>query len=235
MNFKTHCHGKWILAGEHAVLRGAPAILFPLSCCQLNLEYLASNTPWQIQLSGNLNETHLPLIQQVLQHAFELSKKTPPSRGTLCIENHIPTGSGLGASAALCTAIAKWFMHATWILENNLLEFGRQLENLFHGESSGADIAVSALNQSIYFIRHETPHPFTFTWQPHWYLSYCGEQSTTSDCLKQVDLLWKKNPAQAHATHGHPHQSGRAGCQTHRFRKRRICIKLMDTRCKTFF
>lgn len=200
-NSKKHFHttvcGKWILAGEHAVIRGAPAILFPLPFYKLQLFYQLKESPWHIELKGNLSESHRKIIQQVITHGFELLKKEAVTYGTLTIENQIPFGSGLGASAALCTAISAWFAHSRWIPQHELIEFARQLENLFHGESSGADIAVTATQHSIYFVRNQLLEPFTPAWQPNWYLSHCGQQSATSDCLKTVSSLWKENPEKA--------------------------------------
>lgn len=195
--FHTTVSGKWILAGEHAVIRGAPAILFPLPSFTLSLRYRPNEHPWHIELLGNLSDSHLKTIQQVITHGFALIKREPLTTGTLFIENHIPFGSGLGASAALCTAISEWFAHAHWIPHNELIEFARQLENLFHGESSGADIAVTATQHSIYFVRNQLLEPFTPAWKPNWYLSYCGQQSATADCLKTVSSLWKENPEKA--------------------------------------
>ena len=40
--FNTRTYGKWILAGEHAVLRGCPALAFPLTSRSLHLEQEAN-------------------------------------------------------------------------------------------------------------------------------------------------------------------------------------------------
>ncbi|MBI5448625.1 MAG: mevalonate kinase [Gammaproteobacteria bacterium] len=195
--FQTSINGKWILAGEHAVIRGAPAILFPLPRFKLALSYKHSSTPWQLRLAGNLTDDYAAPLQQVIAHGFELINKPFPTQGTLLLENNIPVSAGLGASAALCTALSEWFAHSHWIHPSELIEFARQLENLFHGESSGADIAVTATNHPIYFVRNQTIEPFTPHWQPNWYLSHCGQASSTADCLKTVSALWKTNPHHA--------------------------------------
>lgn len=196
-NFQTTVSGKWILAGEHAVIRGAPAILFPLTRFNLVLTYKASSTPWQLQLGGNLATDYTQPIQDVINHGLTLVNKPFPTEGTLIIENHIPISAGLGASAALCTALSEWFAHSRWIHQNEVIEFARRLENIFHGESSGADITVIATQHPIYFIRNQLTEPFTPQWQPNWYLSHCGQASATSDCLKTVSVLWKENPSTA--------------------------------------
>ncbi len=38
-NVETIVHGKWILAGEHAVIRGFGALIFPIPSQQLRLQF----------------------------------------------------------------------------------------------------------------------------------------------------------------------------------------------------
>lgn len=52
-SFTTTTHGKWILTGEHAVLRGSPAIIFPIASRALTLNYQISQTPLQIEFINN--------------------------------------------------------------------------------------------------------------------------------------------------------------------------------------
>ncbi|MFI4919641.1 MAG: mevalonate kinase, partial [Legionellales bacterium] len=40
-DFETTTFGKWILAGEHAVVRGHEALVFPIKEKQLHLQYRA--------------------------------------------------------------------------------------------------------------------------------------------------------------------------------------------------
>ena len=47
--FNTRTYGKWILAGEHAVLRGCPALAFPLTSRSLHLEYHPENANLEVE------------------------------------------------------------------------------------------------------------------------------------------------------------------------------------------
>ncbi len=53
MNFKVETYGKWILAGEHSVLRGYPALVFPLKDRGLHLQYEESDQPIKVHFNGD--------------------------------------------------------------------------------------------------------------------------------------------------------------------------------------
>ncbi|MGC8107782.1 hypothetical protein, partial [Salmonella enterica] len=71
------------------------------------------------------------------------------------VESTLPVGAGLGASAALSVAVGRWFVSRNAIEETKLFEFCRELENLFHGESSGVDVAVAIESRGLHFERFE--------------------------------------------------------------------------------
>ncbi len=196
-DFETTSYGKWILAGEHAVLRGHPALVFPLKDKALRLTYKKSNTPLTLKYQGENADTCLPAIWKLLHAGFEkLGLDSDQLQGELHLINQIPIGAGLGASAALCVAITRWFK-TDFNAAINLFKFAKSLEDTLHGQSSGLDIAGSAATEhGIYFQAGEM-QPVTQTWEPHWQLSFSGESGVTSECIQQVEKLWKQNRRQA--------------------------------------
>lgn len=200
MPYSVTVGGKWILAGEHTVIRGGPAILFPLSAYGLTLQFTPQKMGFALQLEGLLQAQHESMIVSVMTQALSLLKKTSLPSGTLRIRNTIPISAGLGASAALCTALSKWFIHTGYLLPDELIHFARSLEDSFHGESSGADIAVTAMEEGIVFVRGKTPEVFVPSWKPCCYLSYSGTSSSTAECLKKVAKVFQDQPVLAKAT-----------------------------------
>lgn len=194
-DFTVTTHGKWILAGEHAVIRGGKALVFPLKSKQLTLSF----TPNSQKLSANFfgdsaNDIHL-LFFSVIEHGFKLSGHTiNHTQGHFDLTNHVPLGAGMGASAALCVAVAKWFISEGKVKPSELLNFAKSLEDLFHSKSSGLDIIGSSSEDGILYengdIRTIKP-----TWQPTWFLSFSGHLGVTSHCVKKVDTLWKDSPS----------------------------------------
>ncbi|WP_133130962.1 mevalonate kinase family protein [Legionella yabuuchiae] len=196
-DFKTTTHGKWILAGEHAVLRGFGALVFPIKEKQLTLHYKATSENLSADFNGSNGEDMHLLFWSVLEHGMQiLGKSINHLSGHFAIHNNIPIGVGMGASAALCVAMTRWFESRGLLGNYSWQSFAKQLENLFHGKSSGLDIAGVAADSGLYF-RNAHTTPINQDWKPTWFLSSSDQIGITSHCITQVDILLKENPLQA--------------------------------------
>jgi len=195
--FSTQVPGKWILAGEHSVLRGIPALVFPLRSRVLDLSYVCSTSAntLNLHLQGEHGEELQLLVWGVLEKACELKKiKRASLLGDLTLKSSIPVGAGMGASAALCVAIAKWMKYLGIVKEEEMFEFARTLENIFHGESSGVDIAVSLSGQCLHYTRGVEPRSLKMEWTPQWFISYSGKRGVTLECVNKVKDFIAKDP-----------------------------------------
>jgi mevalonate kinase len=201
-SFRTETTGKWILAGEHSVLRGSPALVFPLESRVLALEFLPASADGQLhlELAGQHGEELQILFWGVLEKACELKKVARSIfSGQVKLTSEIPVGAGLGASAALCVAMSRWFAHLSIISSGEVAEFSRTLENLFHGESSGVDIAVAISGQPLRFVRGQAPEVLpTRKWTPGLYVSYSGQRGMTVECVNRVKKLIAEDAAKGH-------------------------------------
>lgn len=209
--FHTRVYGKWILAGEHTVLRGGSALVFPVF--QKFVEFTYKWTPLffdfstfdaqeagasgelSVEFTGEQSSEWEVVFWAALEKALGLIGRTRSHvGGNLRVDSHLPVGAGLGASAALCVGIARLFTYLGWLNSSEQFEFARNLENVFHGESSGADIAASSLGQGILFERNQAPKPLKMTWTPKWYLTYSGRRGITAECVAKVKDLLASQP-----------------------------------------
>jgi mevalonate kinase len=206
--FSTRVHGKWIVAGEHAVLRGAPALAFPVYGKFLELKWTDGGA-FTSSFFGESGAEFQLLFTGVFDRALEiLGRRGDVSlrRGSFEVESSLPVGAGLGASAALSVAVGRWFVSRGAIQEPALFEFCRELENLFHGESSGVDVAVAIESRGLHFQRMGSPQDrmrgFDPAWQPCWYISYSGARGITSECVSKVKQFISENPLRGAAVDG---------------------------------
>lgn len=189
-DFQTTTFGKWILAGEHAVVRGHEALVFPVKGKQFTLSYRASLSPLSVDYTGSSGADMHLLFRSVLEHGMKLvgSSKTQLS-GYFHIESTIPVGVGMGASAALCVALSRWFCNQGLLATAQCNEFAKELEHLFHGKSSGLDIAGVAADGGVYF-KTGICIPLQEKIHPNVYLSSCNQIGITSQCIQKVQSLW---------------------------------------------
>ncbi|MDR7610649.1 MAG: hypothetical protein QN161_12290 [Armatimonadota bacterium] len=142
---------KLLLFGEHAVVHGYPALGLGLPYT-LRVEALERAPDWELD---GVPVRHRAAVFQVIRLLGGIrSPDLPPSH--LRLSGDVPIESGLGSSAALCAALARLFYPTAGALEHWAL--ARQAEHVFHGASSGVDVAL-ALHPGLLLFTPGDPYP----------------------------------------------------------------------------
>ncbi len=193
-DFETTTYGKWILAGEHAVVRGHAALVFPVKEKKLMLRYVAASSSLSADYSGSSGADMQLLFWSVIEHGMQLlGHSLNQLGGHFHLESSIPVGVGMGASAALCVAMGRWFCAQRLLDIEQCHIFAKELEHLFHGKSSGLDVAGVAAQGGVHF-QAGVSTPLKQVIQPKCFLSSCNQIGITSHCIQQVQNLWDKEP-----------------------------------------
>lgn len=197
VDFSTTCYAKCILAGEHSVIVGNQAVIVPITSHFLTLTYTDSKAPLSCTIDDNKglykNFDISPILEKLIPDPAILS-------GHFEMKLEIPLSAGLGGSATISVALARWLAWREIISAENTLQYAHSLENFFHGTSSGADVAAVYHQKPIIYQRGQEVTPLDLTWQPNLYLSYCGQASKTSDTVKKVMTLRQQDTMRARAT-----------------------------------
>ena len=184
-------YSKWVLSGEHSVVRGGKAIAFPLKNykCSVNFE---KNVILNVKHSNNLEKIFINLIK----NAAEFTGIDPKVlHGSFEISSNIPMNAGLGSSAAICSNIAKLFKILR--LCDDEFSLAKNLENAFHKKSSGLDTSVAITSNAIVFQNGNIiKHPQISFW-PNMILTYSGKKLSTSASSQIVKNLFSKDRALA--------------------------------------
>jgi mevalonate kinase len=166
----TAC-AKTILIGEHAVVYGRPAIAVPLHTLRANVVLRRGNERGSgtlvrapnLGLEGWASEVEgLDPLDRGVEWGYEaMERRAPPL--TLEIDSAIPVAKGLGSGAAVAVATAR----ACAALEEVALDpatvsgVAFRVEKLHHGNPSGIDNSVIALERPVFFTKTAGPAPFS--------------------------------------------------------------------------
>ncbi|MCB0349866.1 MAG: hypothetical protein KDD38_01705 [Bdellovibrionales bacterium] len=160
----------------------------------MKFKFEESHNSLDVELSGDRGEELKLILWGLLENALKKVGRTREEfKGLISIESTLPLGAGLGASAALCVGFGQIFSYLGWIEDKNIYEFSRELEGLFHGESSGVDIAIALEGVGLRFMRGGERTSLIQQWSPPLYLSYSGKRGVTSDCVKKVMALHSRS------------------------------------------
>ena len=200
LNLKNHkkvsrSFGKWILSGEHTVLRGGEAVLFPLKQFYFEVSYKETNN-FCLHFSSSFQKEYYPQYIHVIKTALKLIEKNP-IEGEFGLDCTIPFSAGLGSSAAFCLSLTKMFFQLGWIQKEDILKLSLELEHEFHGKSSGADIQVVYHEKPIIFKNVDSVEILKPKWEPVFYLYDTGVRAKTQQCIQKVNEFIKHNPEQA--------------------------------------
>jgi len=192
----SHAVSKIILAGEHAVVYGQPAIAIPV----LSLKAYASvvdSEKFTISLE-DLGEvltksTAHPFID--LAHATQAVLKRELPKVKITLKSEISIASGLGSGAALATALVRAllaYQHCE-IPQSQLNDLIYESEKSFHGTPSGIDNTVIVYEKPIYFIKGLPPTLIDSAHQFSFLIADSGLSAPTKETVGDVRKLYEQH------------------------------------------
>ncbi len=94
---------------KHAVIRGGGACVFPIKK-QTSVIILRDDKDFSVTTTSMIDVSQTFFLKKVLHYGFKLLHlPLNMIRGHFHFISDIPVGQGLGASAALSVALARWF------------------------------------------------------------------------------------------------------------------------------
>ncbi len=168
--------GKVILAGEHAVVYGQPAIAVPVwqvtaectiaaapagSGCTLALPDVGQSIALaglHSAVQGNNSSAVQPLAQVAAAALAQTGRATLPD-WQITLHSTIPIAGGLGSGAALSTALVRAVFAAAGapVDPAQVSALVYQSEMAYHGTPSGIDNTVIAYGRPLWFVRGQPP------------------------------------------------------------------------------
>jgi mevalonate kinase len=193
-SFEIAAPGKWVLSGEHSVLRGATAVALPHPEFVLKLRFARERGKSLAIEPADADIVVRDLLRSLADEWESTDRVFPMPEGVLSIQSTIPVGAGLGSSAALCVALTGWMSEPLSIGPEERFEFAKRLEHRFHGRSSGMDIAVVMSKQPISYSMEKGPSPLPIGKIPRFTFHDTGLRSRTSECVLRVERIREDNP-----------------------------------------
>jgi mevalonate kinase len=189
--------GKVILVGEHAVVYGARAIAVPLLSRSINLrmytDRASTSTPHiKFQLDGQA--AHAQLNEMVIE-AFDVLG-IPKFNLSIDGRSTLMLGAGVGSSASLCVSVLRGLAQVCGMVVTPvaLAELANKLERRFHGNPSGLDTAVIALEHAILFEKGRNAEAIPVNKPTDSNLPWCFALLDTGTRSPTIEMIHKAKP-----------------------------------------
>jgi len=196
--------GKIILAGEHAVVYGRPAIAAPVwervatatitdlppgAGCLLHVRDLQRTFP----LATAADDEPLALVTRLTLAALGIT--TVPA-WQIELTSQLPIASGLGSGAALSSALVKAiYAHVgAPVTPAQVSSLVYASERLYHGTPSGIDNTVIAYGLPLWFVKDAAPEPFHPGAPLTIAIADSGIRAPTKETVGDVRLGWQRDP-----------------------------------------
>lgn len=139
---------KILLFGEYAVLYGARAFAVPSNIYYGKLNFGDLLQPTVLYSNKNLR-IFAKYLEKNFKDVIQTDELLYDIEQGLYLQTNIPQGFGLGSSGVLVASIAKHYAKYENFTLDELHNLLKNMENAFHGNSSGIDPLVSFLNENI--------------------------------------------------------------------------------------
>ena len=136
-----HYYGKVILFGEYSMIFGSPALLMPLYTGSSHWDYIWRNHGKKNYSSNRSLHAFANYLEsdEYFTDKIDIEKFRAELKKGLFLDSCIPSGYGVGSSGALTAAVYDRFKSKEIEDLIELKKFLGDMENCFHGSSSGLD------------------------------------------------------------------------------------------------
>ena len=185
----AQAQGKIILIGEHAVVHHTPAIVLPVFDAYVEVHVEASESDYidSSFFKGPIIE--IPDTYQAIQMLIiKLKHDLMINQVKITIDPHIPVAAGMGASAAIASAITQaMFQYTKTPLSQETLQTWMNFsEKIAHGSPSGIDVEGVLTQKPLVFQKNRTSKVLTSTLNGYLLIVFSGIKGSTKEAVSKV-------------------------------------------------
>ncbi len=196
--------GKIILAGEHAVVYGRPALAVPVFGVQARAQ-VTHAAAWHLTAPAVDLDAPLAALpgDHPLRRAVDLARQAlpglPPAR--VRIASTIPVAAGLGSGAAVTVALLRALAAFAGrpLPDARVNALAYEVEKLHHGTPSGIDNTVITYARPIVYRRGQGWQPLVVARAVPLVIADTGQPAATRDMVAGVRARWQAQCARYEA------------------------------------